>query len=62
LGILATINLEVVPFRVHAPFSAFLPFLKCILEVVEYEGVQHHLRYCLGRLNYLKRAVFQFYR
>jgi hypothetical protein len=34
LGLLATITLEVVPFRVYAPLAALLSFLKCILEVV----------------------------
>jgi hypothetical protein len=31
----------------HAPFPALLPFLKFILEIVFFEGVQHHLRVCL---------------
>jgi hypothetical protein len=34
LGILATIILDVVPFRAHAPFPELLPFYKFILEVV----------------------------
>jgi hypothetical protein len=27
------------PFRAYAPFQALLPFFKCILEVVFWEGV-----------------------
>jgi hypothetical protein len=34
LGLLATINFEVVPFRAYTPFPALLPFFKCILEVM----------------------------
>jgi hypothetical protein len=40
-GLLATINLKEVPFHAYASFSAFLSFLKCILEVVFCDGVQH---------------------
>lgn len=31
LGLLATIALEVVPFRAYAPFPALLPFYVCTL-------------------------------
>jgi hypothetical protein len=41
LGLLTTITLEVVPFHVYAWFPALLNFLKCVLEVVFREGVQH---------------------
>jgi hypothetical protein len=34
LGLLETINLEVVLFRAYAPFPALLPFFKRIPEVV----------------------------
>jgi hypothetical protein len=39
LGLLAAITLEVVPFCEYARFLAFLPFLKCIMEIVFCEGV-----------------------
>jgi hypothetical protein len=39
----------------------FCHFLKCILEVVFCEGVQHRLQFCLYHLNYVKMAAFQFY-
>jgi hypothetical protein len=55
LGLLATTTLEVVPFRSHAPFPAFLPFLNA-----PYEGVQHRLRFCLGHLNCVKMTAFKF--
>jgi hypothetical protein len=45
LGLLATVNLEVVPFCPYAPFPVLLPFLKCILEDVFCEGVQHCLQF-----------------
>jgi hypothetical protein len=34
LSLLATIALEVVPFRTYALFPVLLPYIKCILEVV----------------------------
>jgi threonine/homoserine efflux transporter RhtA len=34
LGLLATITLEVITFRAYAPFTALLPFFKCIVKVV----------------------------
>jgi hypothetical protein len=61
LGILATSTLEAVPFRAYAPFPALLPFLKCILEVVFCEGVQHSMRFCLDHLNSVKMTAFKFY-
>jgi hypothetical protein len=51
MGLLATITLEVVTFYLYAPFPALLPFLKCILEVVFCEGVQHCLQFCLDHLS-----------
>jgi hypothetical protein len=47
--------------HVSTPFSALLPFFKCILEVVFCEGVQHHLRFYLDHLSCVKMAAFQFY-
>jgi hypothetical protein len=35
--------------------------LKCIMEVVVCEGVQHRLRFCLDHLNCVKMTVLQFY-
>jgi hypothetical protein len=61
LSFLATINLEVVPFRAYATFPALLPFSKCILEVVFCEGVQHRLQLCLHYLSCVKMMAFQFY-
>jgi hypothetical protein len=61
LETLATINLEAVPIRVYAPCVAFLPFFKCILEVVFCVGVQHHLQFCFNHINRVKMADFQFY-
>jgi hypothetical protein len=61
LGLLATITLEVVPIRVHAPSQELPPFSLCILEVVFCEGVQHRLRFCLDHLHYVKMAAFEFY-
>jgi hypothetical protein len=61
LGLLATIILEVLLFHAYAPFSALLPFFKCILEVVFFDGVQRRLRFCLDHLNCVKMAAFQFY-
>jgi hypothetical protein len=37
------------------------PFLKCILEVMVYEGVQHRRRFFLKHLICVKMAAFQFY-
>jgi hypothetical protein len=34
LGLLVTITLKAAPFHKYVPFSALLPFFKCILEVV----------------------------
>jgi hypothetical protein len=61
LGLLTTVTLEVVPFRVYAPFPALLTFFKRILEVVFCEGVQHRLRFCLHHLSCDKTASFRFY-
>jgi hypothetical protein len=58
LGLLATTTLEVVPFRAFTSPPAPLPFFKCFLEVVFYEGVQHCL---LSHLSCVKMAAFQFY-
>jgi hypothetical protein len=60
LGLLTTNNIEVLLFCTYAPFSAILPFLKCILEVVLCEGVQHRLRFCFDHLNSVKMTAFQF--
>jgi hypothetical protein len=61
LGLLATISLEEVPFRVFAPFPSLLPFFKCIVKVVFCEGSQHRLRFCLDHFICVKMATFQFY-
>jgi hypothetical protein len=61
LGLLATITLEVVPFYTYTLFPALLPFLKCILEVVFFDGVQHHLQFCLDHLNCAVMEAYQFY-
>jgi hypothetical protein len=61
LGLLATITLEVVPFRAYVPFPALLSFFKFILEVLLFKGAQHCLRFCLNHLNYIKMVAFQFY-
>jgi hypothetical protein len=61
LCLLATITLEVVPFRAYAQFPAFLPFFKCILEVVFCEGVLRRLRFCLDHLNSVKMTAPQFH-
>jgi hypothetical protein len=55
------ITLKVAPFRAYAPFPALLLFLKCILEVVFCEGVQHRPRFCLDHHICVKMAAFQFY-
>jgi hypothetical protein len=57
----ATITLEVIPFRAYAPFPGLLPFFKCILEVVICEGVQHFMLFCLDHLSCVKMAAFQWY-
>jgi hypothetical protein len=61
LRLLATITFKVISFCAYAPFPALLPFLKCILEVVFCESVQHRLRFCLNHLNCVKMAAFPFY-
>jgi hypothetical protein len=61
LGLLATITLEVVPFRTYTPFPALLPLSKCILEVVFCEGIQHCLRFCLHHLSFVKTTASKFY-
>jgi hypothetical protein len=61
LGLLATVTIEVDPFRAYAPFLELLPFFKCILEAVFCEGVQDRLRFCLDRLSCVKMMAFQFY-
>jgi hypothetical protein len=64
LSLLATITLKVVPFHVYdvyAPFPVLLPFLKCILEVVFCETVQHCLQFCRSHLNCVKMGAFQVY-
>jgi hypothetical protein len=48
LGPLAIVTLEVAFFNAYAQSPTLLPFLKCILEVVFCDGVQHHLQFCLG--------------
>jgi hypothetical protein len=61
VGLLATITLEAVSFRLYAPFSELLSFSKCILEVVFCAGIQHRLRFYLDHLNCFQIATFQFY-
>jgi hypothetical protein len=56
LGLPTTLTLEVVPFRVYAPFSALPTFFKRILELAFCEGAQHHLRFCLNRISGVKMA------
>jgi hypothetical protein len=56
LGLLDIITLRVVPFHVHAPFPALLPFFKCILEVVFCKGVQHRQSFCFDHFNYVEMA------
>jgi hypothetical protein len=61
LCLLATITLDVVPFRAYASFPALPPCLiKYILEAVFYEAVQQRLRFCLHRLSCVKIAAFSF--
>jgi hypothetical protein len=57
LDLLATITLKAVPFRMYAQFKVLLSFFKCTLKAMFCEGVQ----YCLGHLNCVKLAAFQFY-
>jgi hypothetical protein len=52
-----TITFETVAFRSYAPFPAILPLLKCVLDVVICEDVQHHRRFCHDNLSYVKIAV-----
>jgi hypothetical protein len=40
-------HMEDVPFHMHVLFPVLLLFLKCILQVMFCEGVQHCLRFCL---------------
>jgi hypothetical protein len=61
LGVLATIALEVVPFRAYVPIPALLKLFKCILEGVLCERVQHCLSLCLDHLNCVKMTAFPFY-
>jgi hypothetical protein len=59
LVLVAAITLEVAPFRAYAPFPALLPFLKCVLEVLFSEGLQHHLRSCIDKLNVRYSGMYQ---
>jgi hypothetical protein len=61
LGLLATITLEVVPFRAYELFPMLLQFFKGLLEVVSCESVQHRLQFCLDHLSCVKMAAFKFY-
>jgi hypothetical protein len=61
LGLLASITLKVVPFQAYAPFPALAAFLKCILEVLFCEGVQHCLQFSLDHPSCVKMAAFQLY-
>jgi hypothetical protein len=56
LNLFATITLELVPFRAHAPSPALLPIFKSILEIVFFVDVLY-----LDHLNCVKIAAFQFY-
>jgi hypothetical protein len=58
LGLLATITLKVVPFLEYALFPELLPFLKCILEDVFCEGVQHRLQISLDQHSCVKIVAF----
>jgi hypothetical protein len=60
LGLLTTITLEVITVHMYASFPVLLPFLKCILEVVFCEGVQHHLQFYRNHLDCVKMAALQF--
>ncbi len=59
LRLLATITLKVVAFHTYTSVPAILPFLKCILEAMFCEGVQHCLHFCLDHLNCVRLAAFQ---
>jgi hypothetical protein len=61
LGLLATISFEAVPIRAYVTFPNSFTILKCTLEVVFCESVQHSLRFCLNHFNYVKMAALQFY-
>jgi uncharacterized Fe-S radical SAM superfamily protein PflX len=61
VGLLAIINLELVPSQAYAAFPAFLPFLKCTLEVVFCESIQHRLRFSLDQHICTKLATHQFH-
>jgi hypothetical protein len=54
---LVTVTLEVGPFCTYPPLPALLPFLKCILDIIFCEGVQHRLRFYLDHLICVKVAV-----
>jgi hypothetical protein len=58
LGLLDTIILEVAFLCKYTLFLVLLPFIKHILEVVFYEGVQRHLRFCLNHLSSVKMVAF----
>jgi hypothetical protein len=60
LGLLATITIEIVPFRAYAQFQSSAIF-ECILEVVFSDGVSHHPRFGLDNLNCVKMAASKFY-
>jgi hypothetical protein len=53
-------HLQSSSIRVYVPFSAFLPFLKYILEVMFCEGVHNYLRFCLDLLNYVRMGYSSF--
>jgi hypothetical protein len=61
MDVLATITLEVVPFRVYAQFRSSFAIFKCILEAVFCEGVQQVSRFCLDHLSCVKMVACQFY-
>jgi hypothetical protein len=55
LGLLATITLKAVPFCIYTPFpSASAIFLKCMLEIMFCEGVQHALQFCPDHLSFVR--------
>jgi hypothetical protein len=60
LSLLATINFDVVPFRVHVLFPALLTIFKSIMEDVFCDSVQHRLRFCLDHNTCVKTVAFQF--
>jgi hypothetical protein len=57
LDLPTAITLKVAPFQTYAPFPALLKFLKCILQVVFCEGVQHCLQFCLNHLSCVEMVV-----